>query len=66
MSVNDPDTLQQDQLDGKRLLEEIAVMKQDLKKDTEKIHAFADNVDKVHKDCTISNEIGRASCRERV
>ena len=61
MSVNDPDTLQQDQLDGKRLLEEIAVMKQDLKKDTEKIHAFADNVDKVHKDCTISNVVAHST-----
>lgn len=61
MSVKAPDTLQQDQLDRKRLLEEIAMMKQALEKDTEKIHAFADNVDKVHKDCTISKVVAHST-----
>ncbi|XP_027397606.1 apolipoprotein L3-like isoform X1 [Bos indicus x Bos taurus] len=61
LSVKAPDTLQQDQLDRKRLLEEIAMMKQALEKDTEKIHAFADNVDKVHKDCTISKVVAHST-----
>ena len=61
MSAKDPNTVQQDQLDRKRLLEEIAMMKQALEKDTEKIHAFADNVDKVHKDCTISKVVAHST-----
>ncbi|XP_010857936.1 PREDICTED: apolipoprotein L3-like [Bison bison bison] len=61
LSAKDPNTVQQDQLDRKRLLEEIAVMKQDLKKNTEKLHAFADKVDKVQKDCTISKVVAHST-----
>nr|XP_014334442.1 PREDICTED: apolipoprotein L3 [Bos mutus] len=61
LSAKDPNTVQQDQLDRKRLLEEIAVMKQDLKKNTEKLHAFADKVDKVQKDCMISKVVAHST-----
>lgn len=40
MSGKDPDTLQKDQLDRKKILEEFPVMEQDLEKDTEKLHVF--------------------------
>ncbi|XDB50573.1 hypothetical protein AB1E18_004136 [Capra hircus] len=61
MSGKDPCTLQQDQLDRKTFLEEFPEMKQDLEEDTEKIRAFADKVDKVHKDCTISKVVAHST-----
>ena len=61
MSGKDLCTLQQDQLDRKTFLEEFPEMKQDLEEDTEKIRAFADKVDKVHKDCTISKVVAHST-----
>ena len=61
MSGKDPDTLQKDQLDRKKILEEFPVMEQDLEKDTEKLHVFADKVDKVHKDCRISKVVAHST-----
>uniref|UniRef100_A0A4W2GSZ1 Apolipoprotein L3-like n=1 Tax=Bos indicus x Bos taurus TaxID=30522 RepID=A0A4W2GSZ1_BOBOX len=61
LSAKDPNTVQQDQLDRKKLLEEFPVMKQDLEENTEKIHAFADKIEKVHKDCTISKVVAHST-----
>ncbi|KAI4576459.1 hypothetical protein MJT46_002294 [Ovis ammon polii x Ovis aries] len=61
LSGKDPCTLQQDQLDRKTFLEEFPEVKQDLEEDTEKIRAFADKVDKVHKDCTISKVVAHST-----
>ena len=61
MSGQDPDTLKEDQLDREKFLEEFPVIKQDLEKDIEKIRAFADKVDKVHKDCTISKVVAHST-----
>lgn len=61
LSGKDPDTLQQDQLGRKKFLEEFPVMEQDLEKDTEKLHVFADKVDKVHKDCLISKVVAHST-----
>ncbi|XP_017903762.1 PREDICTED: apolipoprotein L3-like [Capra hircus] len=61
LSGQDPDTLKEDQLDTEKFLEEFPEMKQDLEGDTEKIHALADKVDKVHKDCTISKVVAHST-----
>ncbi|XP_060981367.1 apolipoprotein L3-like [Dama dama] len=61
LSGKDPETLKEDQLDRKKFLEEFPVMKQDLEEDTEKIHAFANKVDKLHKDCTISKVVAHST-----
>ena len=61
MSGQDPDTLKEDQLDREKFLEEFPVIKQDLEKDIEKIRAFADKVDKVHTDCTISKVVAHST-----
>ncbi|XDA74824.1 hypothetical protein R6Z07F_005052 [Ovis aries] len=61
LSGQDPDTLKEDQLDTEKFLEEFPEVKQDLEGDTEKIHALADKVDKVHKDCTISKVVAHST-----
>lgn len=61
MSGKDPETLKEDQLDRRKVLEEFPVMKQDLEEDTEKIHAFVDKVAKVHKDCRISKVVAHST-----
>eukprot|EP00070_Physeter_catodon_P040373 XP_028347267.1 apolipoprotein L3-like [Physeter catodon] len=55
LAVGDQDTLQEDQLDRKRFLEEFPRVKQELEEGIKKLHALADKADKVHKGCTISN-----------
>ncbi|XP_059968713.1 apolipoprotein L2-like [Mesoplodon densirostris] len=53
--MGDQDTLQEDQLDRKRFLEEFPRMKEEIEERIKKLHALADKADKVHRDCTISH-----------
>ncbi|XP_043297587.1 apolipoprotein L2-like isoform X1 [Cervus canadensis] len=52
---------QQDQLDRKRFLEEFPRVKQELEDSIAKLHALADKVDKVHRDCTISSVVATSA-----
>ncbi|XP_057598455.1 apolipoprotein L2-like [Hippopotamus amphibius kiboko] len=55
LAVGDEDTPQQDQLDRIRFLEAFPRVKRELEEQIGKLQALADNIDKVHRDCTISN-----------
>ncbi|KAM9072107.1 apolipoprotein L3-like isoform 1-T1 [Megaptera novaeangliae] len=61
LAMGDQDTLQQDQLDRKRFLEEFPRVKQELEESIKKLHALADKADKVHRDCTISNIVAKST-----
>ncbi|XP_070310061.1 apolipoprotein L3-like isoform X2 [Odocoileus virginianus] len=52
---------QKDQLDRKRFLEEFPRVKQELEDSIAKLHALADKVDKVHRDCTISSVVANSA-----
>ena len=57
----DQDRPQQDQLDRKRFLEEFPRVKRELEESIAKLHALADKVDKVHRDCTITNVVANSA-----
>ncbi|XP_010858836.1 PREDICTED: apolipoprotein L2-like [Bison bison bison] len=57
----DQDRPQQDQLDRKRFLEEFPRVKQELEETIAKLHALADKVDKVHRDCTVTNVVASSA-----
>lgn len=57
LAMEDEAMLQQEQLDRERFLREFPQVKRDLEERIEKLHALADKVDKVHRDCTISNVV---------
>ncbi|XP_036723141.1 apolipoprotein L3-like isoform X1 [Balaenoptera musculus] len=61
LAMGDQDTLQQDQLDRKRFLEEFPWVRQELEESIKKLHALADKADKVHRDCTISNIVANST-----
>ena len=42
-------------------MKEFPQVKQELKENIKKLHALADNVDKVHRDCTISNVVASST-----
>ena len=50
-----------DQLDRKQFLEEFPRVKQQLEDSIAKLHALADKVDKVHRDCTISSVVANSA-----
>ncbi|EPY73254.1 apolipoprotein L3 [Camelus ferus] len=52
--LNDKDTLQKEQLDRERFLREFPRVKRELEESIGKLHALADKVDNVHRDCSIS------------
>ncbi|TKC34985.1 apolipoprotein L2-like [Monodon monoceros] len=53
--MGDQDTLQEDQLDRERFLEEYPRVKEELEEGITKLYALADKADKLHRDCTISH-----------
>lgn len=53
--------LRQEQLDRERFLREFPQAKLDLEERIGKLHALADKVDKVHRDCTISNVVATST-----
>ncbi|XP_057598505.1 apolipoprotein L2-like [Hippopotamus amphibius kiboko] len=55
LNMKDQEMLPKDQLDRKRFLNKCPQVKQELEEQIGKLQAFADKVDKVHKDCTICN-----------
>ncbi|KAM4881119.1 apolipoprotein L2-like [Thomomys bottae] len=55
--MEDEDELQKDLQDRKRFLDEFPRVKMELEDSIRKLHALADKVDKVHKDCTISHVV---------
>uniref|UniRef100_A0A8C3W8W9 Apolipoprotein L3-like protein n=1 Tax=Catagonus wagneri TaxID=51154 RepID=A0A8C3W8W9_9CETA len=61
LALEDKDSLQQDQLDRKRFLEEFPRVKLELEAQIGKLRALADKVDKVHRNCTISNVVATST-----
>nr|XP_008537314.1 PREDICTED: apolipoprotein L3-like isoform X1 [Equus przewalskii] len=53
--------LHTDQLDREKFLNEFPRVKQELEERIGKLHALADKVDKVHRDCTISNVVANST-----
>ncbi|KAM5250729.1 apolipoprotein L2-like isoform 1-T6 [Hipposideros larvatus] len=61
LAMEDEAMLRQEQLDRERFLREFPQVKQDLEERIGKLHALADKVDKVHRDCTISNVVANST-----
>ncbi|XP_035872931.1 apolipoprotein L3-like [Phyllostomus discolor] len=61
MAVKDKDKPSQDQLFREMVLKEFPQVEQELKECIGKLHALADSVDKVHRDCTISNVVSSST-----
>lgn len=57
MSREDQDRVQKYQQEKERFLKEFPQVKQELKENIKKLRELADNVDKVHRDCTISHVV---------
>ena len=57
MAGEDQDRLQKYQQKKERFLKEFPQVKEELKESIKKLHELADNVDKVHRDCTISHAV---------
>ncbi|ELV09952.1 Apolipoprotein L3, partial [Tupaia chinensis] len=55
MAIEEKDVPQEDLQQCKRFLSEFPRVKADLEERIEKLRALADKIDKVHRDCTISN-----------
>ncbi|XP_026955890.1 apolipoprotein L2-like, partial [Sagmatias obliquidens] len=55
LAMGDQDTLEEDQLDRERFLEEYPRMKEKLEEGITKLYALAEKADKLHRDCTISH-----------
>uniref|UniRef100_A0A8D2D935 Apolipoprotein L3 n=1 Tax=Sciurus vulgaris TaxID=55149 RepID=A0A8D2D935_SCIVU len=60
-TLEDKATLQGHMLDRERFLEVFPQVRGELEAHIEKLHALADRVDKVHKDCTISNVVANST-----
>ncbi|XP_062931426.1 apolipoprotein L2-like [Cynocephalus volans] len=61
LATEDKDMLQKEQQDRKRFLNEFPRTKTELEELIGKLHALADKVDKVHRDCTISNVVATST-----
>ncbi|KAM8779484.1 apolipoprotein L3 isoform 2-T2 [Rhynchonycteris naso] len=61
MATEDKDMLSKDQLHREQFLSEFPQIKQKLEENIGKLHALADKVDKVHKDCTISKVVASST-----
>ena len=61
MSRDDQDRVQKYQQEKERFLKEFPQVKQELKEKIKKLHVLTDNVDKVHRDCTISNVVASST-----
>ncbi|KAF6117374.1 apolipoprotein L3 [Phyllostomus discolor] len=61
MAVKDKDKPSQDQLFREMVLKEFPQVEQELSERIRKLHALADSVDKVHRDCTISNVVASST-----
>uniref|UniRef100_A0A8C6DZH5 Apolipoprotein L3 n=1 Tax=Moschus moschiferus TaxID=68415 RepID=A0A8C6DZH5_MOSMO len=57
----DQDSLQKYQQEKERFLKEFPRVKQELEENIKKLRELADNVDKVHRDCTISNVVASST-----
>ncbi|XP_061273321.1 apolipoprotein L3-like isoform X1 [Bos javanicus] len=57
LDEEDKDSLQKCQQKKERFLKEFPQVKQELKENIKKLRELADNVDKVHRDCTISSVV---------
>ncbi|XP_061273330.1 apolipoprotein L3-like isoform X3 [Bos javanicus] len=57
LSREDQDRVQKYQQEKERFLKEFPQVKQELKENIKKLRELADNVDKVHRDCTISHVV---------
>ncbi|XP_073645312.1 apolipoprotein L2-like [Tursiops truncatus] len=55
LAMGDQDTLEEEQLDRERFLEEYPRMKEKLEEGITKLYALAEKADKLHRDCTISH-----------
>ncbi|KAF5919816.1 hypothetical protein HPG69_009805 [Diceros bicornis minor] len=60
-AMEDKDVIQKDQLDIKEFLNEFPRVKWELEERIGKLHALANKVDKVHRDCTISNVVAAST-----
>ncbi|XP_008588416.1 PREDICTED: apolipoprotein L2-like [Galeopterus variegatus] len=61
MATEDKAMLQKEEQDRKRFLNEFPQTKMELEELIGKLHALADKVDKVHRDCTISNVVATST-----
>ncbi|XP_058424433.1 apolipoprotein L3-like [Diceros bicornis minor] len=61
MAMEDTDMIQKDQLYREKFLKEFALEKRELEKHIRQLHALADKVDKVHRDCTISHVVAKST-----
>jgi len=61
LSREDQDRVQKYQQEKERFLKEFPQVKQELKENIKKLRELADNVDKVHRDCTISNVVASST-----
>ncbi|XP_043297629.1 apolipoprotein L3-like [Cervus canadensis] len=61
LAREDPDRLQKYQQEKERFLKEFPPVKQELKRSIRKLRELADKVDKVHRDCTISNVVASST-----
>ncbi|ELR62444.1 Apolipoprotein L3, partial [Bos mutus] len=61
LAGEDQDRLQKYQQKKERFLKEFPQVKEELKESIKKLHELADNVDKVHRDCTISNVVASST-----
>lgn len=61
LAGEDQDRLQKYQQKKERFLKEFPQVKEELKESIRKLHELADNVDKVHRDCTISNVVASST-----
>ncbi|KAG5212365.1 hypothetical protein JEQ12_014794 [Ovis aries] len=61
LAKEDQDGPQQDQLDRKRFLEEFPRVKRELEESIAKLRELADKIDKVHRNCTISNVVANSA-----
>ncbi|XP_060981329.1 apolipoprotein L3-like [Dama dama] len=61
LAGEDPDRLQKYQQEKERFLKEFPQVKQKLKESIKKLRELADHVDKVHRDCTISNVVASST-----
>ncbi|XP_045688522.1 apolipoprotein L3-like, partial [Phyllostomus hastatus] len=61
MAMKDKDKPSQDQLFREMVLKEFPQVEQELEERIGKLHALADSVDEVHRDCTISNVVASST-----
>lgn len=61
LALEDKDSLLQDQLERTRFLQEFPRVKLEIEAQIGKLHALAAKVDKVHRDCTISNVVATST-----